>query len=60
MTQIYFMMVTMHVGLLGGLTIAMKPTLKLHALIFLGSMLWPILLGGFFYLKWCGRKGARS
>ncbi|HJH21615.1 MULTISPECIES: hypothetical protein [Pseudomonadota] len=60
MTQIYFMMACMHIGLLTGLTLAIKSSFKLTALIFVGSLVWPILLGGFFYLKWCGRKGARS
>lgn len=59
MTQIYFMMVAMHIGLLTGLTLAIKSSFKLTALIFVGSLVWPILLCGFFYLKWCGRKGAR-
>ena len=60
MTQVYFMMVAMHIGLLTGLTLAIKSSFKLTALIFVGSLLWPALLVGFFYLKWCGHKGARS
>lgn len=58
-TIFYFVMTAQVCGLLVGLTLALKSTFKLYALIFLGAMIWPVLAAGFFYLKWCDRKGAR-
>lgn len=55
MTAAYFMMATLHMGLLMGLTVAFKPSLKLFLLILVGGLLWPGLMAGFLYLKWSDR-----
>lgn len=59
MTELYFMMACMHIGLLTGLTLERETSFKLSALIWLGSMLWPALLAAFFYVKWRDRPAVK-
>ncbi|MFJ2680958.1 hypothetical protein [Pseudomonas sivasensis] len=59
MTELYFMMACMHIGLLTGLTLERETSFKLSATILLGGMLWPLLLAAFVYVKWRDRSAVK-